>query len=59
MVELEGHFGNKLSCKLHRGDRGAFEVLADGELVFSKLATGRFPERGEIVAALERLRAGS
>lgn len=58
MVELEGKFGNKLHCALHRGAGGAFEVLVDGELVFSKLATGRFPARGEIVAAVERKRRG-
>ena len=32
MVELEGKFGNKLHCTLHRGDGGAFEVFVDGEL---------------------------
>lgn len=31
---------------------GVFEVVADGELIHSKKATHRFPERGEIVAAL-------
>ena len=34
------------------GYGGVFEVVADGVLVFSKKATRRFPERGEIVAAL-------
>ncbi len=58
MVELEGKFGNKLHCTLHRGDSGAFEVLVDGELVFSKLATGRFPARGEIAKVVERKRRG-
>jgi selT/selW/selH-like putative selenoprotein len=29
-----------------------FEVVVDGELVHSKKASRRFPERGEIVAAL-------
>lgn len=53
MVELEGKFGNKLHCTLHRGDGGAFEVFVDGEQVFSKLATGRFPARGEIVGAVQ------
>lgn len=57
MVELEGKFGNKLHSTLHAGDRGVFEVLVDGELVFSKLATGRFPARGE-VAALVKARLG-
>ena len=54
MVELEGRFGNKLHCTLHRGDGGAFEVFVDEEQVFSKLATGRFPARGEIVGAVEK-----
>jgi selT/selW/selH-like putative selenoprotein len=61
VVELEGKFGNKLHTTLHRASGGAFEVLVDGELVFSKLATGRFPARGELVAAvaaLERKRRG-
>ena len=31
---------------------GVFEVVADGVLVFSKKATRRFPEPGEIPAAL-------
>lgn len=57
MVEIEGKFGNKVDCALHRGDGGAFEVLIDGTLVFSKLATGRFPARGEIVALIARARA--
>lgn len=48
MVELETRFGNKLHCAVHRGDGGAFEVLIDGEQVFSKLTTGRFPAKGEI-----------
>jgi selenoprotein W-related protein len=31
---------------------GVFEVVADGELVHSKKKTGRFPDPGEITAAL-------
>ena len=53
MVELEGKFGNKLHSTLHAGDRGVFEVLVDGELVFSKLATGRFPAKGEVAALVK------
>ena len=33
-------------------DGGRFEVRIDGELVFSKLAAGRFPEEAEIVGML-------
>ena len=35
-----------------KGAKGAFEVLVDGALVFSKLAEGRFPDEGEILEAL-------
>jgi selT/selW/selH-like putative selenoprotein len=34
------------------GGRGQFDVLADGDLVWSKQDRGRFPEDEEIVAAL-------
>jgi selT/selW/selH-like putative selenoprotein len=34
------------------GGKGQFDVLRDGELIFSKHETGRFPEHGEIFAAL-------
>jgi predicted Rdx family selenoprotein len=35
------------------GANGQFDVLRDGELVFSKQEAGRFPEDGEILGALE------
>lgn len=31
---------------------GVFEVVANGELVHSKKVSGRFPDPGEIAAAL-------
>jgi predicted Rdx family selenoprotein len=34
------------------GARSQFDVLANGRLVFSKQAKGRFPEDGEIVRLL-------
>jgi selT/selW/selH-like putative selenoprotein len=34
------------------GGRGQFDVLRDGELVFSKASEHRFPETEEILAAL-------
>jgi predicted Rdx family selenoprotein len=34
------------------GGKGQFDVLRDGEPVFSKHDTGRFPEPGEILSAL-------
>lgn len=35
-----------------KGDNGVFDVVADGDLIFSKHAEGRFPEDDEIVEAL-------
>ena len=32
---------------------GAFEIHLDDQLVYSKKAMGRFPEDGEVTAALE------
>jgi selT/selW/selH-like putative selenoprotein len=34
------------------GAKGQFDVLRDGEIVFSKQETGRFPEHDEILSAL-------
>jgi predicted Rdx family selenoprotein len=34
------------------GGKGQFDVLRDGELVFSKSEAGRFPEHDEILGAL-------
>ena len=31
---------------------GVFEVVADGDLVFSKKALGRFPEEDEVIGPL-------
>ena len=35
-----------------KGDKGQFDVEADGRLVFSKWETHRFPETDEILAAI-------
>jgi predicted nicotinamide N-methyase len=34
------------------GEKGQFDVLADGDLVFSKREADRFPEEHEILRAL-------
>ena len=34
------------------GTKGQFDVSAGGRLVFSKYEARRFPERGEVLAAL-------
>jgi predicted Rdx family selenoprotein len=36
------------------GGKGQFDVLADGEAVFSKQREGRFPEDGEVLITLRR-----
>ncbi len=33
---------------------GRFEVLVDGQLLYSKLATGRHPEPGEVLDLVEK-----
>ena len=35
------------------GARSQFDVLLDGDLLFSKQAAGRFPEDGEILRLLD------
>jgi predicted Rdx family selenoprotein len=44
-----------VEAQLIRGDNGVFDVVADERIIFSKHATGRFPEDHEIVAALRSL----
>jgi predicted Rdx family selenoprotein len=34
------------------GEKSQFDVVADGRLVFSKQREGRFPDPGEILAAV-------
>ena len=34
---------------------GVFEVVADGNLVYSKLNLKRFPEEGEVVSLIQAL----
>jgi predicted Rdx family selenoprotein len=41
-----------VKAQLVRGDSGVFDVVADGERIFSKDEAGRFPSEREILAAL-------
>jgi len=46
--------------KLLPSDGGCFELKIDGELVYSKLKTGKFPDEKSIVATVgARLEAAS
>ena len=49
MAELNalGH-----AAEMVAGESGQFDVIADGETVFSKRRQGRFPELREVLAAL-------
>ena len=47
MLEREG-----FTATTTAGAKSQFDVLSDGELVFSKQEIGRFPEPDEIVARL-------
>jgi len=45
---------------LHAGAGGAFEVSIDGEQIYSKLETKRYPELSEILKPLqERMPSGA
>ena len=39
------------------GGKGRLDVLRDGELIFSKHESGRFPENDEILTALHSISA--
>jgi predicted Rdx family selenoprotein len=41
-----------VTATITAGGRGQFDVVSDGELLFSKQATGRFPEDREILDRL-------
>jgi selT/selW/selH-like putative selenoprotein len=41
-----------IEAKLAEGENGIFDVIADGEVVFSKHTAGRFPDTQEIIDIL-------
>jgi selenoprotein W-related protein len=48
-------FGERFSAlKLIPGENGCFEVTLNGDLVYSKLQTGDFPENKQILDELKR-----
>ena len=44
--------GTAHSAEIVPGEKSQFDVIADGELVFSKQREGRYPEIAEILEAL-------
>jgi selT/selW/selH-like putative selenoprotein len=41
-----------VEAELVRGDRGVFDVIVDGAVVFSKHAAGRFPDEAALVESI-------
>jgi predicted Rdx family selenoprotein len=41
-----------LEADVTPGNKGQFDILADGALVFSKQELGRFPDDGEVASLL-------
>ena len=53
-TELINRYSEQIdSINLHGGTGGAYEVSVNGEQVYSKLATKRYPDLSEIVSAVE------
>ena len=50
LTELKDALG--VEAKLTKGSGGVFDVVVDGTLVYSKRETGRFPEPGEVLRAI-------
>ena len=56
MVELVKKYEFKVSSvTLIPSDGGAFEIKVDDKLIYSKLATGRDPEKGEVDQLVQNL----
>ena len=50
-AELKKTLG--VEAKLTPGSKGIFDVYKNGDLIFSKFSTGRFPDKGEITKLLK------
>ena len=56
MVELVKKYEFKVSLfTLIPSDGGAFEIKVDDKLIYSKLATGRHPDTGEVDRLIQDL----
>jgi selT/selW/selH-like putative selenoprotein len=49
--ELKSRFG--MEVELIKGRDGVFEVTHDGDLIYSKKSTGRFPDDDEVEAIIQ------
>jgi len=50
---IEGETG--VESELISGGGGIFDVVVDGDMIFSKHESGRFPEPDEILAKIQSL----
>jgi len=57
-LEAELKTDSNFTIALVEGDRGVFNVRADGMLIFSKRAEGRFPTVPDLRARLSQLATG-
>ena len=55
---LQEEFGNQVDTSFTASSGGVFDVIADGQVVFSKHAVGRFPSDDEVVDAVAARKKG-
>ena len=55
---LDREFGSMIKLALRTGSGGIFDVIANGHVVFSAHAMGRFPTDEEIVDAVASRKKG-
>ncbi len=48
---------HSLQTQLIEGGNGIFDVKVDGQLIYCKKETGRFPEDSEVLDAIGKLQA--
>jgi selT/selW/selH-like putative selenoprotein len=58
-LEAELKADSSLTIELVQGDRGIFEVRADGTVIYSKRAEGRFPTAADVQARLRKIQRAS
>ena len=46
-----------IDAELIKGGGGIFDVKVDGQLIYCKKETGRFPEHSEVLDSLSKLHA--
>jgi len=54
--DIKKHLG--IDSEIVRGSGGIFEVSVDNRRIFSKKNEGRFPNPGEILEKLQKLKEG-